>query len=127
MIDGAENNWPTFVGERHYEVANYLSLTEHLLTPEMLVMSKPSYDALSAAHRALIREAAKASVFEMRRLWDTRVREARDAVAASGVSVNAVDKAPFAALMRPVWDQFITTPAQRSVVQGILRMGGNGG
>lgn len=123
VIDGAENNWPTFVGERHYEVATYLSLTGHLLTPEALVMSKVSWDKLSAADQALVREAAKASVPQMRSLWDQRVDEARATIAASNVEVNEVDKAPFAALMRPVWDQFITTPQQKSVVERILAMG----
>ncbi len=122
VIDGAENNWPTFVGERHYEVATYLSLTGHLLTPEALVMSKVSWDKLSAADQALVRAAAKASVPEMRRLWDQRVNEAKATIAASKVKVNEVDKAPFAALMRPVWDQFITSPQQKSVVERILAM-----
>lgn len=122
VIDGAENNWPTFVGERHYEVANYLSLTGHLLTPEALVMSKIGWDALSAQDKALVREAGKASVIEMRRLWDQRVEEAQATIAASKVQVNEVDKEPFAALMRPVWDQFITSPQQKSVVERILAM-----
>ena len=124
VIDGAENNWPTFVGERHFEVAGHLCITEHLLTPEALVMSKASYDRLSAGDRALVRKAAKLSVVEMRRLWDARVAEARQTIAASDVEVNAVDKAPFAALMRPVWDQFITTPQQKAVVRKVLEMRG---
>ena len=70
----------------------------------------------------LTREAAKASVVEMRRLWDIRVAEAEAAVAASDVAVNSVDPAPFAALMRPVWDEFITTPAQRDIVRRIREM-----
>ncbi|MCR2833165.1 TRAP transporter substrate-binding protein [Parerythrobacter lacustris] len=122
VIDGAENNWPTFVGERHYEVATYFSLTGHLLTPEALMMSKVSWDKLTAADQTLVREAAKASVPEMRRLWDQRVEEAKATIAASKVKVNEVDKAPFAALMRPVWDQFITSPQQKSVVERILAM-----
>jgi len=110
------------VGERHYEVATHLSLTQHLLTPEALVMSKASWDRLPPPDQALVREAAKASVVEMRRLWDIRVAEAEAAVAASDVAVNSVDPAPFAALMRPVWDQFITTPAQQDIVRRIREM-----
>lgn len=124
VIDGAENNWPTFVGERHYEVTDYLSLTQHLLTPEALVMSKISWDKLSTDDQALVRKAAKASVPEMRRLWDRRVDEAKATIAASDVAVNEVDTAPFAELMRPVWDQFITTPQQKAVVEKILAMRG---
>lgn len=122
VIDGAENNWPTFVGERHYEATGYLSLTEHLLTPEALVMSKISWDRLSADDQLLVRAAAKDSVTEMRRLWDQRVADAKQAIAVSRVQVNELDKAPFAALMRPVWEQFITTPQQKSVVERILAM-----
>mgnify|MGYP001393653339 FL=1 len=122
VIDGAENNWPTFVGERHYEVATYLSISEHLLTPEALVMSEISWDKLTPEDQALVREAAKASVPEMRRLWDQRVNEAKATIAQSKVEVNTLDKEPFAALMRPVWDQFITTPQQKSVVERILAM-----
>lgn len=124
VIDGAENNWPSFVSSRHYEVANYLSLTEHLLTPEVLVMGKPSWDRLSASDKDLVREAARVSVPYMRRLWDAQVAEARQAVAESSVEVNGVDKEPFAALMRPVWDQFVTSPEQRSIVEQILAQGG---
>lgn len=124
VIDGAENNWPTFVGERHYEVARFFSLSRHQFTPEALVMSRNRWDRLSPADRALVREAAKASVPYMRTLWDRRVAEAKAVIAASGVEVNEVDRDAFAALMTPVWDQFITTPSQKSVVRRIAAIGG---
>src|SRR5690606_32507603 len=66
VIDGAENNWPSFESARHYEVARWFSLTEHLLTPEVLVMSKVGWDRLSPPDRELVRAAAKESVGEMR-------------------------------------------------------------
>lgn len=122
VIDGAENNWPSFISARHYEVATYFSITDHLFTPEALVMSKASHDRLSASDRELVREAARQSVPEMRKLWDAREAEARAEVAASPVVVNEVDKAAFAALMRPVWDSFITTPEQKWVVERTLGM-----
>ncbi|MDR7102950.1 tripartite ATP-independent transporter DctP family solute receptor [Croceicoccus sp. BE223] len=124
VIDGAENNWPTFVGERHYEVARFFSLSRHQFTPEALVMSRNRWDRLSPADRALVREAAKASVPYMRTLWDRRVAEAKAVIAASGVGVNEVDRDAFAALMTPVRDQFITTPSQKSVVRRIAAIGG---
>ena len=124
MIDGAENNWPSFESARHYEVARFFSLTEHLLTPEVLVMSKTRWDRLSPPDRELVRAAAKESVGEMRRLWDLRVEEARAAITASGVAVNEVDKAAFSELMKPVWAEFVTTPQQKSLVERIVAMGG---
>ncbi|WP_126174321.1 TRAP transporter substrate-binding protein [Altericroceibacterium xinjiangense] len=123
VIDGAENNWPSFVSARHYEVAPYFSLTAHLLTPEALVISKETWDQLSPDDRALVRLAARDSVPFMRRLWDARVEEARATIIASEVLVNSVDTDPFAALMRPVWDEFITTPQQAALVERILEMG----
>ncbi len=124
VIDGAENNLPSFTSSRHYEVATFLSTSDHLFTPEALVMSKVSYDRLSQADRDLVREAARRSVPEMRRLWDHRMSEAQAQIAASSVIVNTVDRAEFAGLMRPVWDRFITTPRQRSVVERIMEMRG---
>lgn len=124
VIDGAENNWPTLVSERHYEAINYFSLTEHLLTPEALVMSKASWDRLDASDQDLVAQTAKESVIKMRELWDAKVEEAKVAIAASDVVVNSVDKQPFADLMKPVWSEFITTPQQQSIVERITAMGG---
>lgn len=124
VIDGAENNWPSFQSARHYEVARWFSLTEHLLTPEVLVMSKVGWDRLSQPDRELVRAAARESVGEMRRLWDLRVAEAKAAIEASGVAINQVDKAAFSALMKPVWAEFVTTPQQKSLVERIVAGGG---
>lgn len=124
VIDGAENNWPSLVSARHYEVVRYYSITEHLFTPEVLVMGKPSWERLSKPDRELVREAARASVPEMRRLWDAQVADARKVIEASDMMVNEVDKEPFAARMRPVWQQFVTTARQQKLVDMILAMGG---
>jgi tripartite ATP-independent transporter DctP family solute receptor len=125
VIDGAENNWPSFQSARHFEVARFLSETDHLLTPEAFVMSKVSYDRLSPPDRDLVRQAAKESVPEMRRLWDLRVEDARAAIMASGVAINPVEKAPFADLMKPVWDDFVTTPQQKSILERIVALAGD--
>jgi tripartite ATP-independent transporter DctP family solute receptor len=124
VVDGAENNWPSYENGRHYEVARHYSLTNHVLTPEILVMSKSSWDDLPPEHRLIVRQSAKDSVPYMRRLWDARVAEARATVTASGVAVNEVDPEPFRAAMRPVWDAFVTTPEQQRLVGEILAMGG---
>lgn len=122
VIDGAENNLPSFTSSRHYEVAGFLSVSDHLFTPEALVMSKVSYDRLSGADRDLVREAARRSIPVMRDLWDARVAEAQATLAASSVRINAVERTSFANLMRPVWDRFITSPRQKSMVEQILEM-----
>ncbi|WP_084489107.1 TRAP transporter substrate-binding protein [Novosphingopyxis baekryungensis] len=124
VIDGAENNWPSFENGRHYEVARYYSLTRHLLAPEVFVMSKVKYDALSDRDREAVRRSAKQSVPFMRRLWDAQVEKSRAIVMASGVKVNEVDPAPFAERMTAMWDAALTTPRQRELVQMILAQRG---
>lgn len=123
VIDGAENNWPSFVTARHYEVAPFYSLTHHLFTPEALVMSKHTYDNLSKSDQSLVREAARASVPFMRDKWDAKVADAKRIIAGAPVAVNAVDTAPFASLMRPVWSEFIVTPQQKRIVKETIEMG----
>ncbi len=120
VIDGTENNWPSFLSARHYDVARNFSLTAHLLTPEVLVMSKATWDTLSPSDRLLVKQAARQSVPVMRRLWDARVNEARETIKAADVAVNPVENEAFAALMRPVWANFVTSPQQASLVERIL-------
>ena len=126
VIDGEENNWPSFEKGRHFEVATYYSLTRHLLAPEVFVMSKQSWDRLSPQDQALVRQSAKDSVPYMRELWDAQVASSQTVIAAAGVEVNEVDPAPFTAKMTAMWDEFITTPDQRRLVDAILaqRAGG---
>jgi tripartite ATP-independent transporter DctP family solute receptor len=127
VIDGAENNWPSYESGRHYEVARYYSLTRHVMAPEILVMAKSRWDKLEEADRALIRDCARESVPYMRTLWDARVESARERVLAAGVEANEVDDlGQFASLMRPVWEQFAVTPEQRALVEDVVALGDAG-
>lgn len=120
VIDGAENNWPSFESGRHYEVARFYSLTRHLLTPEVFAMSKISWDKLSATDQQLVRSAAKESVAYMRLLWDAQVKRSMKIILDAGVAVNDVDPAPFTEKMMGMWDDFVTTPQQKDLVDRIL-------
>ncbi|MAF57384.1 MAG: C4-dicarboxylate ABC transporter, partial [Ponticaulis sp.] len=78
VIDGAENNWPSYESGRHFEAAPYYSLTRHVMAPEILVMSLSRWRKLSEADQELVVNAAKSSVPFMRELWDARVAGARE-------------------------------------------------
>lgn len=119
VIDGAENNWPSYESTKHYEVAKYYSLDEHSMSPEVLVMSKQSWDALSPEDQELVRQAARDSVSHMRELWDAREAEARATVEAAGSVVNEVEKQPFIDAMDPVYDQFVTDETLKDLVARI--------
>ncbi len=126
VIDGAENNWPSFESGKHFEVARYYSLTRHLLAPEVFVMSKVSWDKLSPADQAIVRQAAKDSVPYMRQLWDEQVEKSRRIVLGSGVEVNEVDPTPFTEAMTGMWDDFLETGRQRDLVERVLALRGGG-
>src|SRR5882757_2098172 len=67
LIDGAENNWPSFVTTDHYKYAGYYTLTEHTMSPEVLVMSKKAWDSLPPTGQTMFREAAQDASLFMRR------------------------------------------------------------
>lgn len=123
VIDGAENNWPSFESGRHFEAAPYFSLTRHTMTPEVLLMSKARWDKLSSADREIVMACAAESVPFMRKLWDERVSASRERLLAAGVKENEVaDREAFVRLMRPVYDRFVTTPFQKRIVAEIEGM-----
>ncbi|MDR3517836.1 MAG: TRAP transporter substrate-binding protein [Azospirillaceae bacterium] len=116
LIDGAENNWPTYQSSHQYEVAKYFTLTEHSMAPEVLLMSKKVYDAFTPDEQKLVRKAAKDSVPYMRKLWDDMEISSRATVEKAGSEVITIDKAPFQAAMKPVYDQFITDPKLKALL-----------
>ncbi|MDD0808709.1 TRAP transporter substrate-binding protein [Curvibacter sp. RS43] len=119
LVDGAENNYPSFESSRHFEVAKYFSLTEHSMAPEMLLFSKRVWDKLSAEEQAALRQAAKESVPYMRRLWDEREAKSLATVKAGGAEIITVDKASFQAAMKPVYDKFITDAKLKDLVKRV--------
>jgi tripartite ATP-independent transporter DctP family solute receptor len=119
VIDGAENNWPSYESSGHYEVAGYYSLTEHLIVPEVLVMSKQRWDGLSEEDQTVIREAAQESVARQRELWEAREAESEAHVRAAGAEVNEVDKGPFQEAMAPVYERHVESEALRALVERI--------
>jgi tripartite ATP-independent transporter DctP family solute receptor len=119
VIDGAENNYPSFDTAGHAEVAKFYSLDEHLMVPEVLVVSKVIWDKIPAEDQALFREAAKESVARQRELWAAKEVESKAAVEALGATINDVDKAPFIEAMKPVYDKYVTDPALKDLVARI--------
>ncbi|MGE5516101.1 MAG: TRAP transporter substrate-binding protein [Bacteroidota bacterium] len=110
VIDGAENNWPSYQDAGHYKNARYYSRTEHTMAPEVLLISEKAWGELNAAEQAMLRQAAQDSVAVMRELWQRREQTAMQAVTQAGAEVNTVDKAAFVAAMRPVYLRFAATP-----------------
>ncbi|MBV8601135.1 MAG: TRAP transporter substrate-binding protein, partial [Candidatus Eremiobacteraeota bacterium] len=107
VVDGAENNPPSYVFDNHYQVAKFYTLTEHLIVPEILVFSRTSWDKLSASDQATIKKFARDAQLEERRLWKLKEKEAFEKMAAAGIQpVTIADKTPFQAAVKPVWDKY---------------------
>lgn len=120
VIDGAENNWPSYDSSGHYEVAKYYTLDQHLIVPEVLVMSKKSWDKLTPEDQATVKEAAKASVSIMRDLWTKQEKVSEAKVRAAGVQVvDTIDKEPFIKAMQPIYAKYIKSEKLKDMVSRI--------
>lgn len=119
VVDGAENNWPSYESTGHFEVAGYYSLSQHLIIPECVCVNTDAFNALSDDMKAAVTEAAQESAMLQRELWMAREEASRKAVEDAGVIVNEVaDKAPFQAAMAPVYETYFeTNPGLRSLVE----------
>lgn len=103
VIDGAENNPPSLYTANHFKAgAKYYTQTNHLIIPEILVMSKVAYDKLSPADQAAVKKAAREAQLEQRRLWDQAVADYTAKLKAEGVEFIAIDNRPFYDATAPV-------------------------
>ena len=92
VIDGAENNPPSFVFDNHYQVAKSYTVDEHLIVPEMLVMSKKILDSMSKDEQAAVRKFAREAQMEERKLWDDYEEQAMDKAKAAGIQIIQVSE-----------------------------------
>ena len=119
VVDGAENNWPSYESTGHFEVAGFYSLSQHLIIPECICVNTDAFNALSPEMQAAVSEAAQESALLQRELWAARELASREAVEAGGVVVNEIaDKAPFQDAMGPVYEAYFeTNPDLRPLVE----------
>lgn len=120
IIDGAENNWPSYVTTNHYTVARHYTLTEHTMIPEVLVMSRKAWDALSPEDQKVFKDAARESSNYMNmqwRAWEERARE--EARSAGNSIIEDVDRRPFEAAMKPIYDGAMRDARIRELVEKI--------
>ena len=109
VVDGAENNPPSYETGKYYQHAKYYSLSEHLIIPEILAFSKVTWNKLSKEDQALIKKVGKEAQLEQRKLWIVKEKEAMDELKKQGVEINeisAAEKAKFQDAVKPVWDKY---------------------
>jgi TRAP-type C4-dicarboxylate transport system substrate-binding protein len=117
LLDGAENNWATYQSAHHYEMARYWSETRHGCSPEALLLSRATFDALSAPDKELLLATAQGSVPVMRGLWETKQATARQTALNGGAIANDVDRAAFEAHVAPMRRRY----EQDAQIGGLIR------
>jgi tripartite ATP-independent transporter DctP family solute receptor len=120
LIDGAENNWPSFVTSGHHKYAGYYTLTEHSMSPEVVVMSQKAWESLSAEDRTIFREAAIESGRFMHDKWKDLERQSRRRAETEGVTiVTDFDRTPFDAAMTGIYQKAQRDPAVAELIARI--------
>jgi tripartite ATP-independent transporter DctP family solute receptor len=119
MIDGAENNMRSFHSSRHFEAARYWSQSDHSYAPDVLLMSRRSFESLSPEDRQLLLQTARESVGVMRQQWDASESTARQAVADFGIQFNEVDMPAFRKAADPLLQQYLQQPELASLTRRI--------
>jgi tripartite ATP-independent transporter DctP family solute receptor len=123
LIDGAENSWPSFVTTDHYKYAGYYTLTEHTMSPEVLVMSKKARGSLSAEDQQIFRESALRSSRFMREKWRDLEEGSRKQAEAAGVRiVTDFDRKPFEAAMAGLYAKAQRDPAVAQLIERIRKV-----
>jgi tripartite ATP-independent transporter DctP family solute receptor len=122
LIDGAENNIRSFHASRHFEGARYWSQSAHSWAPDVLLISRRRFDALTVPQRDLLVQLARESVQVMRARWDEGEAQARAAIIAGGVSINPVDAGAFARAVEPLMHAELLDPAVAGLHRAIREL-----
>jgi TRAP-type C4-dicarboxylate transport system substrate-binding protein len=119
VVDGAENNFPSFKNVGHFEVTTHYSLSEHLIIPECICVNTAKFNALSPELQVAVRGAAEEAALVQRELWAVGSEQARKDVEAAGIVVNEIaDKGPFQSAMDSVYAEYLAAnPDMKALVQ----------
>ncbi|MDR1828679.1 MAG: TRAP transporter substrate-binding protein [Methylobacteriaceae bacterium] len=119
VIDAAENNWPSYESGKHFEVARYYNTTEHLMNPEIVIISKIIWDKISPEDQKIIRDAAYTSAVAQRKFWADREKVSKDIVLKDGITLVEANKEEFQKAMVPVYEEFVKSPRMKEMVAKI--------
>lgn len=123
IVDGAENNPPSYLLSNHYEVTQYLSLDQHSAIPDVVIISEKTRDKLSSEEKKILRKAFDESVEYQKDLWQQMTKDALEKVKEEGIKVIRPDKEPFREKVQPVYESFKDRPELYSLIQEIQEIG----
>lgn len=106
VVDGAENNPPSFYLSRHYEVCKYYSIDEHTAVPDVLLISTIIWNDLTPQEQKWLQESANESYVYQKKLWKESTMESLKAVEEAGVEISYPDKTPFIEKVQPLLEEY---------------------
>jgi TRAP-type C4-dicarboxylate transport system substrate-binding protein len=121
LIDAAENNWPSYVATNHYSVAPYFALTEHTMTPDVLIMSMKTWRSLDLADQNIFRNAARDTSTFLRGQWKNQEASLRKQALDLGVTVIEIDQKPLQAALTGLYTKVLTDAHSRHLVEYIQK------
>ena len=119
VVDGAENNPPSFVGSRHYEICKYYTLDEHSSIPDVLVIGTKYWETLTVEEQAWVKKAASFSSKAQQQLWKDNVDKCMKTLAEAEVEVYRPDKSLFADKSKAVLGEFVKDPNMKRIIDEI--------
>ncbi len=119
VVDGAENNPPSFVSSNHFEVSKYYTLDEHSSIPDVLIISTKYWEKFSEQEKKWLQEAVKESVVAQKMFWNKSVTESMKKVEAAGVEVIRPDKSLFAEQSKSVLEEITKDSVLNRLVKQI--------
>ncbi|MCB0607486.1 MAG: TRAP transporter substrate-binding protein [Lewinellaceae bacterium] len=119
VVDGAENNPPSFYTSRHYEVCKYYTLNEHTSVPDILVIGTIAWNNLTPQEQQWIQEAADEATIYQRKLWQEFEQYSLEQVEKAGVEIIRPDKSLFAAKTKQLFENYRDRPEMYQLIQEI--------
>ncbi|TXD50429.1 MULTISPECIES: TRAP transporter substrate-binding protein [unclassified Polaribacter] len=119
VVDGAENNPPSFYTSKHYEVCKFYSLDEHTAVPDVLLIGTDTWNRLNEQEKKWLKQAVKVSTVAQRKLWGASEIESLEAVKKAGVQIIYPDKTPFEEQTKGILEMFKEDAEMKTLIQSI--------
>ena len=119
VVDGAENNVPSFVTSNHYEVCKFYTLDQHSMVPDVVVVGTKFWDTLSDMEKGWLQAAADESVQKQKIYWQETVEEGMEILKEANVQIYNPDKSPFVEKTKPILEEIMKDPKMKKIIDEI--------
>ncbi len=119
VVDGAENNIPSFVTSNHYEVCKYYTVDEHSMVPDVVVVGTKFWDTLNDTEKEWLQAAADESVEKQKKYWQETVEEGLEIIKEANVEIYNPDKSLFVEKTKPILEELKKDPVMKKIIEEI--------